>query len=209
MNATPVLVVTENASLWQRLKELSQYDWQPVRGLSLQDALNWQQQGHQMLIWDMQSALQSSWSEEGCAQTLQQLRALVLSKQLSDEEGKKVLAKGACGYAHAHLPAESIAVILKSLQDGAIWMGRSLLQQLLQDIDQRLPKKEGSMEWAVGLSTREQEVSRWAALGRSNQEIAQDLGITERTVRAHLSAVFDKMQVSDRLQLALKVHGVK
>ena len=52
-------------------------------------------------------------------------------------------------------------------------------------------------------------MARLAAVGYSNAEIAQKLLITERTVRAHLSAVFDKLQVDDRLQLALKVHGIR
>ena len=43
----------------------------------------------------------------------------------------------------------------------------------------------------------------------SNLAIADALGITERTVKAHLKAVFEKLQVADRLQLALRVHGVR
>jgi DNA-binding NarL/FixJ family response regulator len=39
--------------------------------------------------------------------------------------------------------------------------------------------------------------------------IADALGITERTVKAHLKAVFEKLEVTDRLQLALRVHGVR
>ena len=58
------------------------------------------------------------------------------------------------------------------------------------------------------LTDRESEVTLQAAHGATNAEIADALGITERTVKAHLSAVFDKLGVSDRLQLALRVHGI-
>jgi DNA-binding NarL/FixJ family response regulator len=51
-------------------------------------------------------------------------------------------------------------------------------------------------------------VARYVALGHSNQSIADSLGITERTVRAHISAIFEKLGVTDRLMLALRVHGI-
>ena len=44
---------------------------------------------------------------------------------------------------------------------------------------------------------------------KSNSEISIILGITERTVRAHVSSVFDKLKITDRLMLALKFHGIK
>jgi DNA-binding NarL/FixJ family response regulator len=58
------------------------------------------------------------------------------------------------------------------------------------------------------LTQREREIANLAANGASNQLIADNCGISERTVKAHLSAVFTKLNVSDRLQLALRVHGI-
>ncbi len=46
-------------------------------------------------------------------------------------------------------------------------------------------------------------------MGESNDAIARQLGITPRTVKAHLSAAFEQLGVADRLQLALRVHGVR
>ena len=63
--------------------------------------------------------------------------------------------------------------------------------------------------WATPLTEREREVAQLAAVGDSNLSIALALGITERTVKAHLKAVFEKLDLSDRLQLALRVHGVR
>ena len=62
--------------------------------------------------------------------------------------------------------------------------------------------------WRSALTPRESEVAEMAAKGASNQEIAASCGISERTVKAHLSAIFEKLGVVDRLQLALKVHGI-
>ena len=63
--------------------------------------------------------------------------------------------------------------------------------------------------WQGLAAEREREVAQRAATGDSNQAIGTALGITERTVKAHLKAVFEKLAVTDRLQLALRVHGVR
>jgi DNA-binding NarL/FixJ family response regulator len=207
MQVQPILIVTQDPGLWQSWQSLVQPGKVPHRGVSLQDVLHWKRQGHRLVIVDMallnQVAAQETWSAY-----FDGLCVLVLSTHMSDAEGQLVLAQGANGYAHSHLPAESLALIVSSLESGAIWLGRSLLQKMLQDIDQRLPAAADN-DWTQPLSAREQEVARLAAVGHSNAEIAQKLQITERTVRAHMSAVFDKLQVDDRLQLALKVHGIR
>jgi len=59
------------------------------------------------------------------------------------------------------------------------------------------------------LSEREVQVARLIANGASNKEIADRLVITERTVKAHLTAIFEKLGVRDRLQLSLRVNGVR
>jgi two-component system nitrate/nitrite response regulator NarL len=58
--------------------------------------------------------------------------------------------------------------------------------------------------WA-GLSSREAQVARLVVEGRSNKEVADSLFISERTVKAHLGVLFDKLGVRDRLQLALRL----
>lgn len=59
------------------------------------------------------------------------------------------------------------------------------------------------------LSQRERQVAEAASRGSTNKEIARTMGITERTVKAHLSAVFEKLDVRDRMQLSLLVNGVE
>lgn len=63
--------------------------------------------------------------------------------------------------------------------------------------------------WSALLSERELQAAKLVAGGASNKEIADQLAITERTVKAHLSAIFEKLGVRDRLQLSLRINGVK
>ena len=208
MQEVPVLMVTQDPVLWQSWQALAPWGWRPYRGVSLEDLPHWQTMGHHLAILDAALPGMPAWDEADWQQYFQGLQVLVLSPRVEDAEGQTVLAQGACGYGHTHLPVEALSRMLRSIEEGSIWMGRSLLQKLLRDIDQRLPPT-GHSAWSVSLSHREAEVARHAALGHSNADIAKMLSITERTVRAHLSAVFDKLKVSDRLQLALKVHGIK
>jgi DNA-binding NarL/FixJ family response regulator len=59
----------------------------------------------------------------------------------------------------------------------------------------------------ASLTTREQEVCQLVARGYSNKVIANRLGITERTVKEHLSHSFAKLNVKDRMQIMLLVNG--
>jgi DNA-binding NarL/FixJ family response regulator len=92
---------------------------------------------------------------------------------------------------------------------GQIWVGKSVMQRLVAG-SRNMPKpaEEPAQAWDAGLTEREREVAVLAANGASNLAIARDCGISERTVKAHLSAVFTKLNLTDRLQLALRVHGI-
>ncbi len=57
------------------------------------------------------------------------------------------------------------------------------------------------------LTPREREVLRLIASGRANKEIAAQLGISERTVKTHISNIFSKLELTDRTQAALFVHN--
>ena len=206
MNALPVLMLTQDATLWQEWQQIAGPQWMPARGQSLADLQRWKQQGRTVVVLDaalpsLPESTAARWIE-----LLKDLQVLVLSNRPRDEEGRNLLSRGASGYAHAQSSPEVLSRMLQSMAGGNIWLGRSLLQRLLRDVDARLPEQES--DWAEPLSAREQEVARYASLGDSNAEIAERMSISERTVRAHLSAIFEKLQVQDRLMLTLKVHGI-
>lgn len=136
------------------------------------------------------------------------LSVIVISSAPNDEEGLAALDAGAAGYCHAYSAPETLRNVLDVVASGELWVGRSLMTRLLRGVSSGRASSTGS-GWTQRLTEREREVAQLAANGDSNLFIADALGITERTVKAHLSAVFDKLQVNDRLQLALKVHGIK
>lgn len=206
MAVKPVLIVTHDDALWRHWRGIEGSSWLPARGRGLAALDNWRDEGRSLVMLDSELPALASWTDPGWIARLRGLHVIVGSMRPNDAQGRQALAAGASAYIHAYSPASVLDRVLMTVEAGNIWMGRSLLTRLLQDIEQRLPAP--ASDWTKGLTSREQEVARYAAVGKSNQDIGDMLGISERTVRAHLSAVFEKLGVTDRLFLALRVHGV-
>lgn len=139
-----------------------------------------------------------------------QMRIVAASSYPKDEEAISALDQGCAGYCHAFSDPETLLQVHQVTKAGHVWIGQHLMQQLIQTANRAKPipiNTESS--WDTGLTAREREVASLAAHGASNLAIAEQCDITERTVKAHLSAVFEKLGVADRLQLALKVHGIQ
>lgn len=131
-------------------------------------------------------------------------RIIVLDNAPNHETSIKALSAGVVGYAHAYSPPEVLIEIKAVVTHGGLWLGQQLLQRLIETTT----KLTGNNPAHVGkllelLTKRERQVALQAAKGLSNKEIARQLDITERTVKAHLAASFERLKVKDRLQLAL------
>jgi len=203
--AHPVLLLTHDANLWQRWRAIDSTRWMPARGATLEDLARWRDAKRSFVILDSHLPRRPAWEDPAWSELSRDTHIIVASSRPDDGQAAQALAAGCSGYLHAYSPPEVLGRALESIASGGVWMGRSLVSRMLKDISRRLP---ASSAWTQGLTEREIEVARQAAHGRSNQDIADALGISERTVRAHLSATFEKLGVQDRLQLALRVHGI-
>ena len=128
---------------------------------------------------------------------------IVLSNSPQDEQGLLALELWAKAYAHALSPAQTLQQIADVVTRNGLWVGGNLLKRLLLAAPSVRTQAE-TIQFAR-LSPREQAVARAIVHGASNKEIAEQLHISERTVKAHLSVLFEKLQVRDRLQLALSL----
>jgi DNA-binding NarL/FixJ family response regulator len=137
------------------------------------------------------------------------LPLVVLSDQPTDEEALDCFALGVRGYCNTHAVPELLQRVADVVLQGGLWIGETLMQRLLQGTARMpLPAPVGApSDWAAQLTDREREVAQAVAEGASNKEVARQLGITERTIKAHTGAIFEKLGVRDRMQLALVVHG--
>jgi DNA-binding NarL/FixJ family response regulator len=134
---------------------------------------------------------------------------VVLGDTPSDEEALDCFAAGARGYCNTHAVPELLRRVADVVLQGGLWIGETLMQRLLQGTA-RMPipaPADAPPDWAALLTERERQVATAVAEGASNKEIARQLGITERTVKAHTGAIFEKLGVRDRMQLSLVVNG--
>jgi len=129
-------------------------------------------------------------------------RIVVMTNDMNANEAMWVMQLGAAGYCHYLAASEQLQEIASVVDHGGLWVGADLLQKLLTfDFGQQNDVVE--IEGFDLLTAREQMVAEEAAKGETNKEIAERLEITERTVKAHMSVIFEKLQVRDRVQLAL------
>lgn len=131
-------------------------------------------------------------------------RVVLLSPQPDEREAVRAFRAGVSGYAHSHAVPALLRDVGRALEHGGLWLGESLMRRLLSATADVLPAQA-----APGLSAREAEVARGVAAGHSNKEVALVLGITERTVKAHLGTVFEKLGVRDRLQMAVRLNAAQ
>jgi DNA-binding NarL/FixJ family response regulator len=136
-------------------------------------------------------------------------KVIAASSNPKDSEAIAALDAGCVGYCHAFSEANTLRQIGQVVSAGHVWIGPTLMQRLIRSANQAANLVLPPAGWAAALTVREKQVATMAAKGASNMDIATQCNISERTVKAHLSATFEKLGVADRLQLTLKVHGIQ
>jgi DNA-binding NarL/FixJ family response regulator len=138
-------------------------------------------------------------------------RIVVLSNIPSDDEALAALGAGAQGYCNAYADPAVLKEVAEVARRGGLWVGETLLSRLLGGLSQKLVERpaDDPNSPLSRLTAREREIARRVTHGESNKEIARGLKIAERTVKAHLTVVFEKLGVRDRLQLALACSTLK
>ncbi len=139
--------------------------------------------------------------------TISQSKVLLIGKNCSHEIQLKAYRRGILGYMESQLSREFLRKGVDRLLDGEAWVERHLVNPLLQTLREQKGKEEYiAMPDPIGnLTRREIEIARLICRGASNKKIANTLNITERTVKAHLTSIFKKLEVLGRLQLALRL----
>lgn len=133
------------------------------------------------------------------------LKVFVLSDVPSFQEGEALLRIGIKGYGNARLHPAALLQALEAIEAGNHWYYPDFMQHLVLAVVHNAGETDETLLGA--LSERERETAMMVSDGLHNKEIAQKMGITERTVKAHLGAIFAKLGVKDRVGLVLKLRG--
>ncbi len=133
---------------------------------------------------------------------------VALANTPSEGEALQLMNHGAVGYCHVKAAPEQLREVALVVAHGGLWMPPELMQRFVA-LSLRVVPAQPRIETELNeLTSRELMVAEQVAHGASNREIAEALAITERTVKAHLSAIFDKLGVRDRVHLALTMNNL-
>lgn len=113
------------------------------------------------------------------------------------------LRLGARGYFDQQLSFDRLHEAIQLILHGEVWVERHVISGLIDEISQPPQISEEQKAALAQLSPKEVEVAKRVSHGATNKMIARDMQITERTVKAHLTTIFHKLDLADRLSLAI------
>jgi len=133
---------------------------------------------------------------------------IVLTTFDADEHVVSALAAGADGFLLKDTPPQQILDAIRSVADGDPMLSPSVTRTLIERIrdDSGDDRAEVAQRRLAVLTEREQDVARAVGRGLTNAEIARELHLSIPTVKAHVSRLFDKLRVTNRVQIAICVH---
>lgn len=122
------------------------------------------------------------------------VKALVVTWSDEPEHVRDAIAAGAKGYlVHGRFGAEQLAQALRTVADGGAIIAPSLASELLT-------QAKGAPGDPSRLTPREVEILTLVQRGRTNREIATELGIEEKTVKNHINSIYSKLNISSRFE---------
>ncbi|MFC7532846.1 response regulator [Actinoplanes sp. GCM10030250] len=131
---------------------------------------------------------------------------LVLTTFDADEFVLRALRAGASGFLLKDTPPGQIKQAVLRVARGEATLSPSVTRQLIAHVSSGPPDRGRAGEQLKRLSTREREVALAVAQGKSNAEISAELYMSVATVKAHVSRVLTKLDLNNRVQVALLVH---
>jgi len=135
-------------------------------------------------------------------------KIILLSSVFEEKEAIRALKSGARGVCLKDIEPSMLKKAIEVVQKGEVWVGRKIISHLLSEVvsltesgqkdSPNLP--EVCLDY---LTPREFQIAKMVGNGAHNKEIARRLNISEKTVKAHLTSIFNKLEIPDRLRLGL------
>jgi two-component system nitrate/nitrite response regulator NarL len=127
-------------------------------------------------------------------------KSVVMLDGVSEDESMQYVKTGASGVILKSADPTLYVKCVRRVMDGELWLPRQQVVKMAKTADPPLPSARRP---ADTLTPREKLVVSYLMAGCRNREVAQTLSISEQTVKNHLRAIYDKLGVSDRLELVL------
>jgi len=140
-----------------------------------------------------------------------QTRTIMLTAAIEREQVIEALQLGVRGIVLKHSALQLLLKCIRCVNEGQFWVGQESVSDLIHALRRMKPSHSASSATRTyGLSSREMEVIALIVAGYTNKDLARELGISENTAKHHLTNIFDKLGVSNRLELVLYAvdHGL-
>ncbi len=140
---------------------------------------------------------------------------LLVGKKYPENDQISAMAAGASGYCEYEEPEAVLLKAAASVMTGEIWLQRHLVPKVIGSLakipEDKIPEKSNiaNAELFSELSSRELDVAKMIGTGKTNKVIASALDISERTVKAHLTSIYKKLNIPDRLHLAISISDLE
>jgi DNA-binding NarL/FixJ family response regulator len=140
-----------------------------------------------------------------------QTRTIMLTAAIEKEQVVEALQLGVRGIVLKHSALQLLLKSIRCVNEGQYWVGQESVSDLIHALRRMKPSNSASgVRRNFGLSSREMQVIALIVAGYTNKDLARKLGISENTAKHHLTNIFDKLGVSNRLELVLYAvdHGL-
>jgi DNA-binding NarL/FixJ family response regulator len=134
---------------------------------------------------------------------LESSRVIILTTFELDEYVYEALRAGASGFLLKRAPAADLVAGIRIVAAGEALLAPSITRRLIAHFASRPPPRNEDLSQLRTLTEREHEVFALIAQGLANSEIADQLVLTEGTVKTHVKHIFDKLEVRDRTQAVI------
>ena len=136
-------------------------------------------------------------------------RVLILTGVQNPDAHRRAIRRGAMGIVLKEHAADQLLKAIEKVNKGEVWIERSMMGSMIQELS-KPPLVDPEMVKIESLTEREREVIALVGEGLKNKQVGERLFISETTVTHHLSSVFSKLDVSDRLELIIYAfrHGL-
>jgi len=132
------------------------------------------------------------------------LRVIALTDEPKLAEGAYLIKKGFKSYLSIRTNKVIIEQVINTVQGGNVWLYPELMNYIIKHININSDQNRSS-EALEKLSSKEKQVANYVADGMSNKEIAKALDVQLVTVKKHISSIFSKLNVKDRVALAILI----
>jgi DNA-binding NarL/FixJ family response regulator len=132
------------------------------------------------------------------------LKVIALKEKPNLAEGTYLVKKGVKSYFYSFMNEKTMNEVLQIVKNGNTWVYPQLMTYIIKQVS--LATNKNNKNILKKLTPREQEVALLVASGNSNNEISQNLNVALVTVKKHISSIFEKLDIKDRVSLSIMIN---